>query len=72
MPQRDDGSIWPHLPSGTPPIVQGRREPSSVAAAMYPRPQPKPPTNSDRESLLRGLKELNAKIDARMERERRR
>jgi hypothetical protein len=60
------GQIWPHLRQGTPePVEQQQREPNSVAAAMYPRPA-KPPSNPYRESLLRGLKELNAKIDARM------
>jgi hypothetical protein len=65
-------ALWPNLPRGTPEPVQRSERNESVAAAMYPRPQPKPPTNSDRESLLRGLRELNRKIDERMEREGRR
>ena len=36
--------IWPHLPRGTPEPVQGRREPASLAEAMYPRPQAPPAT----------------------------
>jgi hypothetical protein len=63
-------SIYPHLPSDKPvaPSLTGRTE--SVASAMYPRPKAKP-LNPHRESLLRGLKELNAKIDARLKGERR-
>ncbi len=40
-----------------------RREPvhGSLAEAMYPRPKPTP-TNPYRESLLRNLRELNARI----------
>lgn len=39
-----------------------RREPvqGSLATAMYPRPKPTP-TNPYRESLLRNLRELNAR-----------
>jgi hypothetical protein len=35
-------ALYPHLKSGTPDVVQRRSEPASVAAAMYPRPRPKP------------------------------
>jgi hypothetical protein len=71
MPNSAAGQIWPHLRQGTPePVEQQQRTPNSVADAMYPRP-PKPPSNPYRDSLLRGLRELNRKIDERMERERR-
>jgi hypothetical protein len=70
MPNSAAGQIWPHLPSAARP--ERAQTGPRLADAMYPRPHPKPPTNSDRESLLRGLRELNAKIDARMARERRR
>jgi len=56
--------VYPHLPSGARPEVQQRTP--SLAEAMYGRP---PPTNPYRESLLRGLKELNATIDTRLARE---
>lgn len=56
--------LWPQLPTSTPTEVEQRRA-GSLAQAMYgPRPQTKP-TNPHRESLLRGLRELNARIDAR-------
>jgi len=41
MPTSASG-IWPHLPRGTPEPVQGRREPASVAEALYPSLAPKP------------------------------
>jgi hypothetical protein len=64
-------ALYGHLKTGTPDVVERRRELSSVADAMYShlRPPPPTPTNPYRESLLRGLRELNAKIDARMRRE---
>jgi hypothetical protein len=57
-------ALFPNLPKGERP-EQAQTGPR-LSEAMFPRPQPKPPTNSDRESLLRGLRELNAKIDARL------
>jgi hypothetical protein len=70
MPNSAAGQIWPHLPSAERP--ERAQTGPRLSEVMYPRPQPKPPTNSDRESLLRHLRELNSQIDARMERERRR
>jgi hypothetical protein len=70
MPNTAAGQIWPHLPSAARP--ERAQTGPRLSEAMYPRPQPKPPTNSDRDSLLRGLRELNRKIDERMEREGRR
>jgi hypothetical protein len=54
-----------HLKSATPERRPERNQ--SIAETMWPTlgPQPKPPTNPYRESLLRGLKEANANIDAR-------
>jgi hypothetical protein len=62
------GQIWPHLRQGTPEPVEQQQRNESVASAMWPsrNAQPKSPQHSDRDSLLRGLKELNAKIDARL------
>lgn len=58
-------AIFPHLKIGTPERRPERNQ--SIAETMWPTlgPQPKPPTNPYRESLLRGLRELNARIDAR-------
>jgi hypothetical protein len=61
-------ALYGHLKSGTSDVVQRRPEPASVADALYAHlkpPPPKPP-NPYPESLLRCLKELNAKIDARL------
>jgi hypothetical protein len=59
-------ALYGHLPSGTPAIVERRREPASVGAALWPTlgPQPKPPTNWHRELLLKNLRELNARLRA--------
>jgi hypothetical protein len=63
-------ALYPNLPSAAPAPPQ--RQQPRLADALYPSlaPKPKPPTNSARDSLLRGLRELNAKIDARLRRER--
>jgi hypothetical protein len=61
-------ALYGHLPSAArEPIKQS--EPR-LADALWPRP--KPPTRgwSDRDALLRNLKELNQRIDARLQRER--
>jgi hypothetical protein len=67
---RDAGSIWPHLPRGTPSEVEQRRKPNSVAAAMFPSlSQPAKAENQrwdewrkrDRDNLLQGLRELNGR-----------
>jgi hypothetical protein len=64
-------ALFPNLPSGERP--ERAQTGPRLSEAMYPRPsQPKPPTNSDRDSLLRGLRELNAKAAARLAREGRR
>jgi hypothetical protein len=53
------GALYPHLRSAArEPSTQ--RQPKSLADAMYPRPQAKPP-NPYRDLLLRNLRELNAK-----------
>ena len=54
--------IWPHLaqPSEVGREPQETRA-SPLARSMYPRPKPTP-TNPYRESLLRGLRELNARM----------
>ena len=55
-------ALYGHLPQGTPSEVE-RKQPvhrNGLAEALYPRPKPAP-TNYYRESLLRGLRELNAR-----------
>jgi hypothetical protein len=42
IPKSAAQSIWPNLPRGTPDVVE-RREPTSLAAAMYPSLVPQPP-----------------------------
>jgi hypothetical protein len=69
------GQIWPNLPKGERP--ERAQTGPRLSAAMWPQhnsrnAQPKSPQHSDRDSLLRHLRELNRKIDERMERERRR
>ena len=53
-------AIYGHLPQSD-YVAKGEREASSLAQAMWPRPKPKP-TNPYRESLLKGLRELNARM----------
>jgi hypothetical protein len=55
------GQIWPHLPQGKPSEVEREPQASPLARAMYPRPKTRP-TNPYRESLLRNLRELNARL----------
>jgi hypothetical protein len=64
-------ALFPHLRQGTPDPVEQQRPASSLAQSMFSSlaPKPKPPPNYSRESLLRNLRELNAKIDARLQRE---
>jgi hypothetical protein len=63
-------TIWPHLAKGEEMVEQVQAQPSPLAQAMYPRKTK--PTNPYRESLLRSLRELNARIDRRLQKERRR
>jgi hypothetical protein len=49
-------ALFPHLPGREEYVAKQQRP--SLAEAMWPRPKPKPP-NPYRESLLRGLRELN-------------
>jgi hypothetical protein len=66
------GQIWRNLPSAE-PEPQGQRQQPRLAEALYPSlAPPKPSAYSDRESLLRNLRELNARIDARLQKEGRR
>jgi hypothetical protein len=53
--------IWPNLPQSTPSEVERETQASPLARSMYPRPKPTP-TNPYRESLLKNLRELNARI----------
>jgi hypothetical protein len=55
------GQIWPHLPQDTPSEAERPVQRNALAEAMYPRPKPAP-INPYRESLLRGLRELNTRI----------
>jgi hypothetical protein len=66
IPKSAAASLYPHLQTGTPAVVERRRGPASVGAAMWPGlgPQPKPPTNWHRELLLKNLRELNARLRA--------
>jgi hypothetical protein len=64
------GQIWPPLRTDDGPPRQ--QQPAQTLATLFPKPQPKPPSNPDRESLLRHLRELNRRIDERLARERRR
>jgi hypothetical protein len=70
MPDRPSAaaSIYPHLKTAM-PVERVQRNTGSLGEAMYPRPQP---PNPYREALLRHLKEANASIDARLQREGRR
>jgi hypothetical protein len=52
-------ALYGHLPSQKDNAAKQQQRPS-LAEAMWPRPKPKPP-NPYRESLLRGLRELNNK-----------
>ena len=64
-------SIYPHLKSGTPDVVE-RRQQGSIADALFPHlkpPAPKP-SNPDRDSLLRNLRELRQRMEQRLARER--
>jgi hypothetical protein len=76
MTQRSDtaASIWPHLAADRPAPRAQPRQPSPLAAALYPALVPKLPTpsNPQRDILLRNLRALNARIDARLKREGRR
>jgi hypothetical protein len=61
--------IFAHLRSGAREVADWvKREPiGSVAEAMFSRPptaSPSPSNNPFRENLLRNLRELNARIDA--------
>jgi hypothetical protein len=74
--------IWPHLAQGTPnEVAQSKR--NSLGDALWPQLSREAKQREaaqarwdewrkrDRESLLRHLRELNARIDARLARERR-
>jgi hypothetical protein len=68
------GTIWPHLAADTPITVEQRRASSPLAAAMYPSLTPQAKSRDDwrerdRQKLLEGLRQLNQKIDARLQRE---
>jgi hypothetical protein len=60
-------ALYGHLKSQVPERPAQRPAGGSVADAMWPNlaPKPKPPPNPDRERLLRGLRELNARLGAR-------
>jgi hypothetical protein len=51
-------ALYGYLPSQKDNAAK-QQQLGSLAEAMWPRPKPKPP-NPYRESLLRGLRELNA------------
>jgi hypothetical protein len=65
-------ALYPHLKSDDPPKQAQRAQ--SLSAAMYPALTQRAKAwaewrERDRQSLLKGLRELNAKIDARLARE---
>jgi hypothetical protein len=59
------GALYPHLKSGTPDVVERRREPNSVADAVYSHLRPTPPRPAwqerYRQSLLDGLRQMTSK-----------
>jgi hypothetical protein len=60
--------LWGHLPSQAREVADwSKREHGTTGQAMWPTlgPQPKPPTNPRRDVLLKNLRELNARLDAR-------
>jgi hypothetical protein len=62
-------AIWPHLAADRPAPREQPRQTSPLAAAMYPGLAAKSrplPSNPQRDALLRNLRDLNAKIDARL------
>ena len=59
-------SQYPHLKSAERPVQRSTN--NSLAASMYPAHVP-PVPNPARDRLLAGLRELNSKIDARLQRE---
>jgi hypothetical protein len=64
--------IWPHLQSGERREQQQREQ--SLSAALYPSLTPQAKArqaahSADRASLLRHLRELNARVDERLRRE---
>lgn len=52
--------IWPHLSQTATTEIERPVHRNALADAMYPKPKPAP-TNYYRESLLKGLRELNAR-----------
>ena len=61
--------LWSNLPSAAREEADWakRERTESVGEALYPRSQAAPASNNFyRESLLRNLRELNQKIDARL------
>jgi hypothetical protein len=62
-------ALYGHLKSTERPTQP--RPNNSLAEAMYSAlvPKPPPPSSPDRDSLLRHLRQLNARIDARLKRE---
>jgi hypothetical protein len=60
--------IWSHLPSEAPKVRETPRQRNPLAESMWPSlaPKPQPKSNPQRDALLRNLRDLNAKIDARL------
>jgi hypothetical protein len=56
-------ALYPHLTKQSDEVERPVHR-NALAEALYPRPKPAP-TNYYRESLLRGLRELNAKVKER-------
>jgi hypothetical protein len=63
------GQIWPHLQADRPVARDQPRQTSPAAARLYPNlvPSKPPPFNPHRESLLRNLRDLNARSNARLQ-----
>jgi hypothetical protein len=77
-------ALYPHLRQGTPNEVERRRAPNSIGEAMWPSLSREAKAHDaaqarwdewrkrERDSLLRHLRDANARIDERLRREGRR
>jgi hypothetical protein len=70
MSQRNElaAALYPHLAADRPAPREMPHQTNPLAARLYPGlvPKPPPPSNPWRDSLLRNLRELNAKHDKKL------